>query len=192
MNLGWIYPLGLSFYRLFHGLERCDGAIDRLSVGKIKTATRRENSEYLHERTSCSLFCLKRERKGERERKRRSSTSKIYFLSRRGSVVGGVAERGRVEEYRGSGQNKVLWEERNKFAWITIKLRESASLIALSLSLSLLGDIVENKNTMRGSFERKTLQPSSIPICKVRLSWKMLFIFLSFLNINNQSFRRFH
>lgn len=139
MNLGWILDesIPLDHRSIDYSMEWKDGAIDRLSVGKIKTATRRENSEYLHERTSCSLFCLKRERKGERERKRRSSTSKIYFLSRRGSVVGGVAERGRVEEYRGSGQNKVLWEERNKFAWITIKLRESASLIALSLSLSL-------------------------------------------------------
>lgn len=132
MNLSpWIIVLSIIPWN-----GRMARSIDYRLV-KIKTATRRENSEYLHERTSCSLFCLKRERKGERERKRRSSTSKIYFLSRRGSVVGGVAERGRVEEYRGSGQNKVLWEERNKFAWITIKLRESASLIALSLSLSL-------------------------------------------------------
>lgn len=150
MNLSpWIIVLSIIPWN-----GRMARSIDYRLV-KIKTATRRENSEYLHERTSCSLFCLKRERKGERERKRRSSTSKIYFLSRRGSVVGGVAERGRVEEYRGSGQNKVFWEERNKFAWITIKLRESASLIALSLSLSLfLATLWKIK--IRGSFERKT------------------------------------
>lgn len=46
---------------------------------KIKTATRRENSEYLHERTSCSLFCLKRERKGEREKEEARQARSIFF-----------------------------------------------------------------------------------------------------------------
>lgn len=95
-----------SFYRLFHRIEH-----DRSIIGKIKIPTGREIAN-LHERV---VVCFVERRKGRREReerdgekKRGSSTSKIYFLSREAAWKG--VKRGRVdeEEYRGSGQNKVL------------------------------------------------------------------------------------